>query len=92
MATILNVQTLIWLLNISYLLTVVNSDRITEKIYQKIDNGFSCFRRLNATHQIGCSCKHSLSLFSVSSNYLYRNNVLVKLSQPVSLEMWELSS
>ena len=36
---------------------VSSADRVTEKIYQKIDNGFGCFRRLNGTHQIGCSCK-----------------------------------
>ena len=39
----------------------VSSDRITEKIYKKIDQGFSCFRRLNGTHQIGCSCKYTFS-------------------------------
>lgn len=28
-----------------------------QKIYQDIQNKYFCFRRLNATHQIGCQCK-----------------------------------
>jgi len=51
-----NVRILFWLLFcVPLCLIGVNGDRITEKIYHKIDGGFSCFRRLNATHQIGCS-------------------------------------
>lgn len=34
----------------------VSSDRTKDKIYENV-HGHMCFRRLNATHQIGCSCK-----------------------------------
>lgn len=34
----------------------VNCDRTKDKIYEPI-HGNMCFRRLNATHQTGCSCK-----------------------------------
>lgn len=60
MAGILNVKKVCWLLFSAILLaTDLSGERITEKIYQRIDDGFSCFRRLNGTHQIGCSCKKS---------------------------------
>lgn len=31
-------------------------DRIKNNIYDNVDGAF-CFRRLNGTHQTGCSCK-----------------------------------
>lgn len=31
-------------------------DRIRNNIYDNVDGAF-CFRRLNGTHQTGCSCK-----------------------------------
>ena len=55
-----------WLITSALLfVTDTNGDRITEKIYHKIEGGFSCFRRLNATHQIGCSCE--LPFFDISN-------------------------
>lgn len=70
MAGFLNVKKLIWWLLFSaiFLVTGLNGDRITEKIYQRIDEGFSCFRRLNGTHQIGCSCKSSLAVWQLQKN------------------------
>lgn len=60
MAGILNVKKVCWLLFSAILLaTDLSGERITEKIYQRIDDGFSCFRRLNGTHQIGCSSSQS---------------------------------
>lgn len=39
----------------------VSGDRIAEnKIYEPLDKRFFCFRRLNATHEIGCQCKSRL--------------------------------
>lgn len=32
-------------------------DRIKNNIYDNVDGAF-CFRRLNGTHQTGCSCKN----------------------------------
>lgn len=39
-----------------FVLFTVSSDRTKDKIYENI-NGHMCFRRLNSTHQTGCSCK-----------------------------------
>lgn len=33
------------------------ADRTSLKIYEDIQSDLFCFRRLNATHQIGCACK-----------------------------------
>lgn len=33
----------------------VHSERLHEQIYSSIEGGAACFRRLNATHQTGCS-------------------------------------
>ncbi|CAG2177226.1 unnamed protein product, partial [Oppiella nova] len=37
--------------------TFTNGDRIKPKIYKPIESNYFCFRRLNATHQIGCNSK-----------------------------------
>lgn len=40
---------------------LVLCDRTKMKIYENV-NGNMCFRRLNATHQTGCSCKLTFQL------------------------------
>ncbi|CAG2116809.1 unnamed protein product, partial [Medioppia subpectinata] len=39
------------------LISLSNGDRIKQKIYKPIESNYFCFRRLNATHQIGCQSK-----------------------------------
>lgn len=34
-----------------------NGERTKDKMYERIDGTAACFRRLNATHQTGCTCK-----------------------------------
>lgn len=36
---------------------VGNTERTRDKMYEELNGNFACFRRLNATHQTGCSCK-----------------------------------
>ena len=46
---------------------LVDCNDISNKIYQNIESNYHCFRRLNLTHQIGCSCKwikHVLKLIN----------------------------
>lgn len=46
-----------YLINFSFLLIfTVHTERTRDKMYNSII-GASCFRRLNGTHQTGCSCK-----------------------------------
>lgn len=44
----------------NFFFSSVSCDRTKEKIYENI-YGSMCFRRLNATHQTGCSCKFNNS-------------------------------
>lgn len=44
-------------INVKPISIAVSSDRTKDKIYENI-HGNMCFRRLNATHQTGCSCKN----------------------------------
>lgn len=41
--------------------TEANGQRLAEKMYSNLD-GTACFRRLNGTHTIGCSCKYNYVL------------------------------
>ena len=41
----------------------IAGDETAKMIYYDVKNISACFRRLNATHQIGCSCKHSTEIF-----------------------------
>ena len=41
-------------------LYTVGADRTSLKIYVEITGHAGCFRRFNATHQIGCSCEYLL--------------------------------
>ncbi|VVC94151.1 unnamed protein product [Leptidea sinapis] len=34
---------------------VINGERLHGRIYSSIEGSAACFRRLNATHQVGCS-------------------------------------
>lgn len=45
-----------------HFLFVVSSDRTKDKIYENL-RGSMCFRRLNSTHQTGCSCKNSYNIY-----------------------------
>ncbi len=38
----------------------VTSNGIKSKIYSPIESQFFCFRRFNATNQIGCQCQFNL--------------------------------
>ncbi len=59
MAASLNVKRVCSLLFVIFtFLAGSHGDRIAEKIYKRVDGGFSCFRRLNGTGQTGCSCKY----------------------------------
>lgn len=42
-----------------FLIVSASCDRTKEKMYDSV-SGNMCFRRLNATHQIGCSCKQTI--------------------------------
>lgn len=33
------------------------SQRLRYKMFEDIEGAYACFRRLNGTHQFGCSCK-----------------------------------
>ncbi|XP_026281951.1 nicastrin isoform X2 [Frankliniella occidentalis] len=37
----------------------VNSQRLKESMYENIDGSYACFRRLNGTHQFGCTSARS---------------------------------
>ncbi|KAG1697198.1 Nicastrin [Nymphon striatum] len=50
----MKLTTFIISLNAVMICTVLG-DRIGDKIYRSIENENACFRRMNATHQIGCS-------------------------------------
>lgn len=41
----------------AFYFTVISCERLHEQIYSSIEGGAACFRRLNGTHQVGCSCK-----------------------------------
>ncbi|XP_075985469.1 nicastrin [Anticarsia gemmatalis] len=49
------VSTFYWFLILSSIYSCVNSERLHEQIYSSIEGGAACFRRLNGTHQAGCS-------------------------------------
>lgn len=55
------------------------ADRTSLKIYEDIQSDLFCFRRLNATHQIGCACKlFNLNvLYSILYN-MQNNNIQIK--------------
>ncbi|XP_017031604.1 nicastrin isoform X2 [Drosophila kikkawai] len=59
----------IWLLMVLYGASVAQGERTRDKMYKPI-LGASCFRRLNGTHQTGCS-----STYSGSVGVLHRINV-----------------
>ncbi len=42
-------------------------DKTSEKIYYNVDSHSMCFRRLNGTHQIGCTCEFSARYRGVST-------------------------
>ncbi|KAH8383225.1 hypothetical protein KR009_007484 [Drosophila setifemur] len=54
----------IWLLMLLQAANVAQGERTRDKMYEPI-LGASCFRRLNGTHQTGCSCKLCLKIFSL---------------------------
>ncbi|XP_033163062.1 nicastrin isoform X1 [Drosophila mauritiana] len=51
----------IWLLILSYGASIAQGERTRDKMYEPI-GGASCFRRLNGTHQTGCSSTYSGSV------------------------------
>ncbi|KAJ8954167.1 hypothetical protein NQ318_005761 [Aromia moschata] len=63
-------------------------ERTKDKMYEKITSGTSCYRRLNATHQIGCSSKRGGSTGVVhycdtleDLNYILQNGTAPPLIQ-----------
>lgn len=58
------------------------SERLHEQIYSSIEGGAACFRRLNGTHQTGCSCMY-LPLISIISIIVYIE---------ITLSLWKLRS
>ncbi|XP_033759066.1 LOW QUALITY PROTEIN: nicastrin-like [Pecten maximus] len=42
-----------------FLFTVANCERVSNKTYVEINGVSACFRRFNATHQVGCTSKAS---------------------------------
>lgn len=38
-------------------LFVGSAERTKDMMYEELNGNYACFRRLNATHQTGCSCK-----------------------------------
>lgn len=48
------------------------ADRTSLKIYEDIQSDLFCFRRLNATHQIGCACK----FLNLNTSYLFPFSIL----------------
>ena len=38
----------------------LNADRTNDKIYEPIPGAAPCFKQLNGTHEIGCSCNLSI--------------------------------
>lgn len=51
------ISTLSFLINITI---SGNAERTKDKMYDGISGTTACYRRLNATHQIGCSCEKNL--------------------------------
>ncbi|XP_066149210.1 nicastrin [Euwallacea fornicatus] len=47
---------------ITYLLYTCNADRIKDTMYINIQGSVACYRRMNSTHQIGCSSEWGGSL------------------------------
>lgn len=48
----------------------VSGTRIAnQQIYQSLQDTNFCFRRLNATHESGCQCKHGTDLLSAMSDF-----------------------
>ena len=60
------------LLNFVYIVSCFLGDKIEESIYQKLVHFTSCVRLLNATHQIGCTCK-LVEYLHVALAWLYNN-------------------
>ncbi|KAK3912031.1 Nicastrin [Frankliniella fusca] len=52
---------IILIFTLTYLscLSNVNGQRLKELMYENIDGAFACFRRLNGTHQFGCTSARS---------------------------------
>ncbi|XP_072936066.1 nicastrin [Epargyreus clarus] len=49
----------ILLLKVLFLCREISSERLHRQIYSSIEGGAACFRRLNGTHQVGCSSSES---------------------------------
>lgn len=56
---------------------LVNCQRTRDKMYDSI-TGASCFRRLNGTHQTGCSCKYSFLIKIKKNPNQFKNFFLAK--------------
>lgn len=50
-----------------------NGERTKDKMYDGISATTACYRRLNATHQVGCSCKHvmPISVIDLSNSFYF---------------------
>lgn len=56
--------------------------RVADMIYEYFDVKHVCFRRLNATHQIGCSCTvHSLQSKSIMISFAAKESGNIGLLQ-----------
>lgn len=44
--------------HLTFVIFVDNGERTKDKMYEYLDGAAACFRRLNGTHQTGCTCTY----------------------------------